>query len=337
MRVLDAERRQQAALGLALAALERVDARVLRGAVGEREARVVDARGAAPDRELVAEHVAQRVGGLAGLDEHHLRPPAEPPCERARLHERAPVAGRDHHLGKLALRRQKPEMDMLAHFLRWQPHVELVRGPCRHVVQSVRSCFKCLGYFPRARAHQPRGSTSSSVSISQSTSRRSITSGGLSLSTFIAVAGRLDDHAELAQALADGVRPPRAPAPASRGRARGRARGRGPCRAPRRASGWRVDQRLEAATAGAPPTPRAFSCSPSSSITSSTASPIAQETGLPPTEAKKAPWRANALGDRARRDTAPTGRPLPVAFAMVTMSGTTPCCSKPQKCSPSRP
>ena len=104
--VLDAERRQQAALGLALAALERVHARVLRGAIREREARVVDPCGAAPDRELVAERLAQRVRRLAGLDEHHLCPPAEAPCERSRIHERAPVAGRDHHFGKLALRRQ---------------------------------------------------------------------------------------------------------------------------------------------------------------------------------------------------------------------------------------
>ena len=133
VRVLDPERRQQAALGLALAALERVDARMLRGAVGEREPRVVDARGAAPDGELVAEHVAQRVGRLARLDEHDLRPPAQAPRERSGLDERAAVAGRDHDLGQLALRRQKPEMDVLAHLLRWQPHVELIRGPCRHI------------------------------------------------------------------------------------------------------------------------------------------------------------------------------------------------------------
>ncbi len=104
--VLDAERRQQAALGLALTALERVHARVLRCAIREREARVVDACGTAPDRELVAERLAQRVGRLAGLDQHDLRPPAEPPRERSGVDERAPVAGRDHDLRKLALRRQ---------------------------------------------------------------------------------------------------------------------------------------------------------------------------------------------------------------------------------------
>ena len=178
VRVLDAERGQQAALGLALAALERVDARMLRGAVGEREARVVDARGAAPDRELVAEHVAQRVGGLARLDEHDLRAAAEPPRERARLDERAPVAGRDHDLGQLALRRQKPEMDVLAHLLRWQPHVELVRGPCRHA-RSVSVRFQSRLPTSRARARR-RASRAASRRRA-----RSITSGGLSLSTFM--------------------------------------------------------------------------------------------------------------------------------------------------------
>ena len=79
-RALDAQRRQQRALGLALPALERIDARMQGGAVREHEARVVDTRGAAPDGELVAEHVAQRIGGLAGLDEHDL---ARPPSRRA--------------------------------------------------------------------------------------------------------------------------------------------------------------------------------------------------------------------------------------------------------------
>ena len=35
--------------------------------------------------------------------------------------------------------------------------------------------------------------------------------------------------------------------------------------------------------------------------------------------------------------TAPSGRPLPIGLPSTTMSGTTPCVSKPQKCVPSRP
>ena len=35
--------------------------------------------------------------------------------------------------------------------------------------------------------------------------------------------------------------------------------------------------------------------------------------------------------------TIPSGNPFPAAFAMVTMSGTTPCSWNPQKWSPSRP
>ncbi len=175
VRLLDAEGGQQAALGLALAPLEGVDARMHRGSVRQREARVVDTRGATPDGELVAECVAQRVGGLARLDQDDLRAPAQPPRQRARLHQRAPVARRDHDFGKLALRRQQPEMDVLAHLLRWKPHVQLIRGPCRHIVS-----VSLLG-----ASYHPRASTSSSRSSSQSTSRRSITSGGLSLSTFM--------------------------------------------------------------------------------------------------------------------------------------------------------
>ena len=103
---LDAERREQRALGLALAPLEGVDARMQRGAIVEREAGGIHARRAAPHREVVAERVAQRVGRLAGLDEHDLRAPAEAPRQRPGLDERATVPGRDHDLRQLALRRQ---------------------------------------------------------------------------------------------------------------------------------------------------------------------------------------------------------------------------------------
>ena len=323
---LDAERREQRALGLALAPLEGVDARMHRGAVVEREAGLIDARRAAPHRELVAERVAQRVGRLAGLDEHDLRAPAEAPRQRSRLDERATVPGRDHDLRQLALRRQKPEMDVLAHFLRWQPDVELVRGPCRHVGSlSGRDRF-----LPPSRKHlverlqQPVG-----IAALEDERR-------LELEHVHAVARRLHDRAPLAQPLADRVAPPRARAPWSRGRARGRARGRGPCRARRRRSrgGATISSRP---ARRAPPTTRAFSCRRSSSSTSSTARPISHETGPPPTEAKNPPWPASASAIAPVVITAATGWPLPVAFAIVTMSGTTPCCSKPQKCAPSRP
>ena len=154
-RVLDPERRQQGALGLALASLERVDARMQGGAVREREPRVVDAGGATPDGELVAQHVAQRVGGLARLDQHDLRAAAQPPRQRARLDQRAPVTGRDHDLGQLALRRQQPEVDVLAHLLRWKPHVELVRGPCRHIgsMAGRRTGYNGERSLPPARQH----------------------------------------------------------------------------------------------------------------------------------------------------------------------------------------
>ena len=132
-RVLDPKRRQQGTLGFALTSLEGVHARMQRGAVREREPRVVDAGGTTPDGELVAQHVAQRVGGLPRLDQDDLRAAAQPARQGARLDERAPVTGRDHDLGQLALRRQQPEVDVLAHLLRWKPHVELVRGPCRHI------------------------------------------------------------------------------------------------------------------------------------------------------------------------------------------------------------
>ena len=59
--------------------------------------------------------------------------------------------------------------------------------------------------------------------------------------------------------------------------------------------------------------------------------PTAQLAGLPPVEAKNAPSRANASAIARVVMTAPTGKPLPVAFAIVITSGTTPCCSKPQK------
>ena len=35
--------------------------------------------------------------------------------------------------------------------------------------------------------------------------------------------------------------------------------------------------------------------------------------------------------------TAASGWPLPIGLPIVTMSGTTPCVSKPQKCVPTRP
>ena len=62
---------------------------------------------------------------------------------------------------------------------------------------------------------------------------------------------------------------------------------------------------------------------------SSTASPAAIETGLPPKVLK---WMrlVSASAISRRVVTAPSGQPLPMPLAIVTMSGTTPEFSKPQ-------
>ena len=72
-------------------------------------------------------------------------------------------------------------------------------------------------------------------------------------------------------------------------------------------------------------------------MTSSTASPATQLTGLPPAEEKKLPSLARDSAMSRRVSTAPSGYPLPIALATVRMSGTTPCCCTPQKWLPSRP
>jgi hypothetical protein len=62
---------------------------------------------------------------------------------------------------------------------------------------------------------------------------------------------------------------------------------------------------------------------------SSTASPAAIETGLPPKVLKWIRWvSASAISRRVV--TAASGQPLPIPLAMVTMSGTTPACWNPQ-------
>ena len=85
------------------------------------------------------------------------------------------------------------------------------------------------------------------------------------------------------------------------------------------------------------PTARAFSCSPSSRMASSTAIPTRQLTGLPPAEEKNVPSSASDSAMARVVITAPTGKPLPMGLAAVMMSGTTPCSWNAQKCSPQRP
>ena len=71
-------------------------------------------------------------------------------------------------------------------------------------------------------------------------------------------------------------------------------------------------------------------------MTSSTARPAADTSGLPP---KVLMWslcaRAAAISEVVA--TAASGRPLPMPLAIVTISGMTPERSKPQKLSPVRP
>ena len=79
-----------------------------------------------------------------------------------------------------------------------------------------------------------------------------------------------------------------------------------------------------------------FAWRPSRSITSRTARPWAQATGLPPKVLK---WirEARAWAIFGVVTTAARAQPLPMPFAMVTMSGMTPWVSKPQKWVPVLP
>ena len=72
-------------------------------------------------------------------------------------------------------------------------------------------------------------------------------------------------------------------------------------------------------------------------MTSSTASPAAQATGLPPKVLKNSMPLANESAIASVVTTAASGKPLPIGLPRTTMSGTTPWVSKPQKCVPSRP
>ncbi len=72
-------------------------------------------------------------------------------------------------------------------------------------------------------------------------------------------------------------------------------------------------------------------------MTSRTASPTSAETGLPPKVLKYSIPPANERAISGVVTTAPSGCPLPIGLPIVTMSGTTPWSSKPQKCTPTRP
>ena len=71
-------------------------------------------------------------------------------------------------------------------------------------------------------------------------------------------------------------------------------------------------------------------------LTSKTADPATQARGSPPKVLK---WRAVLKGFAISCVviTAARGKPFPIPFAMVTISGTTPCPSKPQKWVPVLP
>ena len=85
------------------------------------------------------------------------------------------------------------------------------------------------------------------------------------------------------------------------------------------------------------PTWRALACNCSSAMTSRTAIPIAHETGLPPKVLKYSMPLLNEAAISGVVTTAANGWPLPIGLPIVTMSGTTSCVSKPQKCVPMRP
>jgi len=74
----------------------------------------------------------------------------------------------------------------------------------------------------------------------------------------------------------------------------------------------------------------ALSWSFSSSTTSSTARPAAHETGFPPKVLKNSMPLSKAAAISRVVTTAPSGKPLPIGFPSTTMSGTTPCASKPR-------
>ena len=89
----------------------------------------------------------------------------------------------------------------------------------------------------------------------------------------------------------------------------------------------------------APPPPPTSPPSVASPRASSTASPAAHETGLPPKVLKYSTlWASKAAATSAVQRTHASAKPLPMGFPHVTMSGTAPGdCSKPQKVLPSRP
>ena len=92
----------------------------------------------------------------------------------------------------------------------------------------------------------------------------------------------------------------------------------------------------EALPAGSRPPSRALAWSPSSSMISRTARPMAQETGFPPKVLKYSMPLSKAPAISGVVTTAPRGWPLPIGFPRVTMSGTASWVSNPQKCEPTR-
>ena len=163
---------------------------------------------------------------------------------------------------------------MLAHFLRWQPDVKLSPRP----VQARWAVCQPGPFLPPSRKHvverleQP-------VAVSALERRLELTRH----------ARRVHDGPALAQPLRAHA-PPHVRLPAVAHEAEAHAV-HGACDLV--AGDDLLEARAQRAADDA-----AFSCRPSSSSTSSTASPISQDTGLPPTEAK------NHRDPRAIRDLA---------------------------------
>ena len=179
------------------------------------------------------------------------------------------------------------------------------------------------------RAYQPSRSARSSASTRWSAPSRSMHERRLDLEHVLAVAGRLHDRAQLAQPLADRVRLV--------------AR-----RLLRLAVAHEVDAQVEAHAVdgadqlvppdAAPPGPARRGSPTRDGVLLQPLVADHVEHGdadlardrAAADGAKKLPPRRAPRRSRAVVITAPTGWPLPVDFAIVTMSGTTPCCSKAQ-------
>ena len=152
----------------------------------------------------------------------------------------------------------------------------------------------------------------------------------LDLQHVLVVARRLHDDAELEQPVADRRRLLVAGSSVARSRTNSTPRYRPEAVHGADESDAASRELLEPAASGARRPRRAFSCRPSSRMTSSTVEPDHARDRAAARRREEVPLRPEPRGDLAVVITAPSGWPLPTALATATTSGTTPCCSKPQ-------